>query len=107
MDNEKSLNSHSITFILKDQLNIDIFQAPPHKNTLNGQVERFHSTLSEIIRCIKKDGTHRNFFELLERAVYEYNYTIHSVSKRTPLEVFFGKTASTNPELRNKLVLTT
>lgn len=98
MDNEKSVNSHSITFMLKDQLNIDIFQEPPHKSTVNGQVERFHSTLSEIMRCIKKDGTHRNFPELLERAVYEYNYTIHSVTKKRPLEVFFGRTVSTNPE---------
>lgn len=77
--------------MLKDQLNIDIFPAPPLKSTVNGQVERFHSTLSEIMRCIKKDGTHRNFLELLERAMYEYNYTIHSVTKKRPLEVFFEK----------------
>jgi len=97
MDNEKSLNSESIRFMLVDQLGIEIYTTPPNKSTVNGQIERFHSTLSEIMRCLKRDQTHRNFEELLDRAVYEYNYSIHSVTKKRPLEVFFGRRVTTDP----------
>lgn len=98
MDNEKSLNSASIKFMLTDQLGIELYKAPPYKSTVNGQIERFHSTLSEIMRCLKGDGTHRGFEELLDRAIYEYNYTVHSVTKKRPLEVFFGRIATVAPE---------
>lgn len=97
MDNEKAFNSQSIKFML-EQLQIEVYTAPPYKSTVNGQIERFHSTLSEIMRCLKKEGTERNFKELLERAVYEYNYSFHSVTKKRPLEVFFGRRVTTDPD---------
>lgn len=98
VDNEKSLNSDSILFMLEDQLNIKVFKTPPYKSTVNGQVERFHSTLSEIMRCLKTEKTHRTFEELLDRAVYEYNCTIHSTTGKKPIELFFGRRVSTSPE---------
>lgn len=97
MDNEKSFNSATITFIMKDQLCIEIFKAPPYKSSVNGQIERFHSTLAEIMRCLKAKEVHRTFEELLDTAVYEYNYTIHSVTKKRPLEIFFGRNITTDP----------
>jgi len=63
-------------------LGIELYKAPPYKSTVNGQIEKFHSTFSEIMRCLKGDGTHRGFEELLDRAIYEYNYTVHSVTKK-------------------------
>jgi len=54
-DNEASFNSETITSLLKNQYNIDIVNAPPLHSSSNGQVERFHSTLTEITRCMKID----------------------------------------------------
>lgn len=51
VDNGKSLNSATITFMMKDQLGINVFKVPPYKSSVHGQVERFHSTLSKIMRC--------------------------------------------------------
>lgn len=101
-DNEKSFNSASICFLLQDQLGIEIYKTPPYSSSVNGQVERFHSTLSEIMRCLKTDQTHRTFEELLDRSVYEYNFSIHSTTKKRPIEVFFGRTVSTDPEAYEK-----
>lgn len=84
--------------MLQDQLSIEIFKTPPYKSSVNGQVERFHSTLSEIMRCLKTEKTHRSFEELLDRSVYEYNCTIHSTTGRKPIELFFGRRVNTNPE---------
>lgn len=95
---EKSLNSASITFMMEDQLNINVYRTPAYKSQVNGQVERFHSTLTEIMRCLKMDGTHRSFEELLERSIYEYNCSIHTVISRKPIEVFYGRIVSTSPE---------
>jgi len=103
MDNEKSLNSASIKFMLTDQLDIELYKSPPYKSTVNGQLERCHSTLFEIIKCLKGDGTHRCFDKLLDRAIYECNYTVHSFTKKRPLEVFFAKIAIEQARLDNIL----
>lgn len=89
IDNEPSLNSNSIMFMMKDELGIEVYTTPPYRSQANGQVERFHSTLTEIMRCIKENGGHRNFEELLERAVSEYNHTIHTVTGKRPVDLFF------------------
>lgn len=98
IDNEKTLNSASIVFMIRDQLGIEIFKSPPYKSSVNGQIERFHSTLSEIMRCLKKQKGYKNFEELLDQSVYEYNYSIHSTTGKRPLEIFFGRTVSTDPK---------
>lgn len=97
VDNEKSLNSASITSMMEDELRINIFKTPPYKSEVNGQIERFHSTLSEIMRCLKSDGTPRSFQELLERATNEYNHTIHSTTKKKPVELYFGRSSRVSP----------
>lgn len=89
-DNEKSFNSVTIGYMLEDELKIKVFTTPPYCSSANGQVERFHSTLIEIMRCLKKDNSHQSFNELLHRAVYEYNLSIHSTTTKKPIEVFFG-----------------
>lgn len=97
-DNEKSFHSATIYFMLKDQLGIEIFTTPPYSSSVNGQVERFHSTLSEIMRCLKATRHRMTFDQLLDCAVYEYNYSIHSVTNKRPIETFFGRIVSTNPD---------
>lgn len=97
MDNEKSLNSATILFMMKDELGIEVFTTPPYKSEANGQIERFHSTLAEILRCLKDEGICRNFEELLERSVNEYNHSIHSTIGRKPVDMFFGRTVDFSP----------
>lgn len=98
IDNEKSLNSLSILSMMQDSLKIQVYRTPPYRSEVNGQVERFHSTLSEIMRCLKSDNIERTFEELLERAVNEYNHTYHSTTNKKPIELFYGRTPNTNPE---------
>lgn len=97
IDNEKSFNSRSITSMMEDGLKIKIFKAPPYKSEVNGQIERFHSTLSEIMRCLKADGVERTFEELLERSVNEYNHSIHSTTCKKPVELFYGRIPGVGP----------
>lgn len=98
MDNEPSLNSASISFMMKDDLGINVFTTPSYRSEANGQVERFHSTLAEIMRCLKNDGTSRNFEELLERSVNEYNHTFHSTVNMRPVDLYFGRTVDFSPQ---------
>lgn len=50
------------------------------------------------MRCLKTEQTHRSFQELLDRSTYEYNYTIHSTTGKRPIETFFGRRVSIDPE---------
>lgn len=68
--------------MLEDELKISIHRTPAYHSVVNGQIERFYSTLGEIMRCLNTDKLSRNFEELIERAVNEYNHTIHSTTKK-------------------------
>ena len=56
IDNEKSLNSDSIIFMLENQYGIEIFKTNPYSSSINSQVEPFHSTLIELLRCTKAEN---------------------------------------------------
>lgn len=84
--------------MLENQYNIKIFKIPPYASTVNGQIERFHSTLTEIMRCLKTENVHSTFSELLDRSLYEYNNTIHSTILRKPVEAFFGRRNFSDPQ---------
>lgn len=102
MDNEKSFNSESIKFMIENEFGIQIFRTAPYTSCSNGQVERFHSTLQEIMRCLQNERTHRSFQELLDRSVKEYNFSVHSVTGKRPMETFFGRRVSSDPRLLEK-----
>jgi len=55
-DNEPSLNSHTISTQLNNHFGVSIANAPLLHSVSNGQVERFHCTLSELSRCLKIDS---------------------------------------------------
>lgn len=89
IDNETSLNSASISFMLEDTLGIQIYKTPPNKSSVNGQIEHFHSTLTELMLCLKVERSLSSFPEPLGTAIYEYSYTKHSAVGRKPIELFF------------------
>lgn len=88
-DNEPAFKSIEVRMMLEDMGAEMYFISANHSET-NGIVERFHSTLSEIYRCIRdkhEDLGQANVFKL---ALGLYNKTIHSAHKMKPFEVFFG-----------------
>lgn len=63
---------------------------PANHSESNGLVERFHSTVAEIFRCIKPkypDLSHKEIFLIANTL---YNNTIHSATGFKPREVFYG-----------------
>lgn len=54
-------------------MDIEVYTTPPNLSTINGQVERFHSTLSEIMNCLKTDSNSLTFEDLLFKSVREFN----------------------------------
>lgn len=72
-DNEPSLNSGTIMSLLNNRFNVQIANAPPLHSTSNGQVERFHSTLAEIARCLKIEKHLNDTVELILQSTIEYN----------------------------------
>ena len=94
---EKLLNLETINS------NITTVNSPPLHSVLKGQVERFHSSMSEIARCLKLQKQIVDTVELILQATIEYNKTIHSVTERKPIEVMSPASLELNLEIRNKI----
>lgn len=59
---------------------------PVQHSTSNAQVERVHSTLIEVTRCLAKENNSTPGEEIFN-AVKQYNNTIHSVTKEKPIDI--------------------
>lgn len=106
-DNEKAFISPEIRGIMLD-LNIRAYVTPSNKSEVNGQVERFHSTITEIFRIQKSLNPSYPCSRLMTISVDKYNETIHSTTGKTPKEILFGKSNSSVSaeeldEIRNKM----
>lgn len=84
-------------------MGIKVYKTPPYSSTVNGQVERFHSTLTEILRCINAEKLHDSFEDLLDSSLSRYNHPIHSITNRKPIEVFFGRISGTELERKQTI----
>ncbi|CAD7001688.1 unnamed protein product [Ceratitis capitata] len=105
-DNERSLNSETIKAILKNHFGVTIYTTPPAHSTTNGQVERFHSTLTEIARCQRLETCISDTTELILLATAKYNRTIHSVTNRKPIDIIHAMPDELVNEIKNRLVCT-
>ena len=63
----------------------------------NSPLERFHSTLTEIIRIIKSQNNNKAIGEIIDEAVITYNNSVHSATKLTPFELLNGHISKRNP----------
>lgn len=90
IDNEPSLKSSIIRSKLED-LNIRVYETLTGRSEVNGQIERLHSTLIEIYRCLKTDGNKDKVQTRLRLCIDKYNNSIHSVIGMTPFEALFGR----------------
>lgn len=88
-DNEPSLKSIEIRGLL-NSLDIEMYFTPSNHSEVNGIVERFHSTLAEIFRCVRNKHNDLSEKELFLISTSYYNDTIHSVTGMKPKEIFFG-----------------
>lgn len=87
-DNEKAFNSIAIKTILRNYFSIEQFLIPTLHSTSNGQVERFHSTLLEIARCIYQQQQIQDPIEIILLATNKYNNTFHSVIDAKPIQAY-------------------
>ena len=87
-DNEKSFCSNTVKNFLLNNYSITQFFIPTLHSTSNGQVERFHSTLMEIARCVRVQQNLSETVELVLLATHKYNSSIHSVTGEKPCDLF-------------------
>lgn len=77
-DNEAIFTSNSSKAVF-EKYKIAHVTTPIQHSTSNAQVERVHSTLIEIIRCLAKQNDSTSSEEIFN-AVKAYNHSIHSVT---------------------------
>lgn len=89
-DGESGFSSISIKEYLKEQ-NVNLHITTPYNKTGNSDVERFHSTLNEHIRTFRADNNNKDTLrDMIFKAVTIYNKTIHSTTKRRPIDFLNG-----------------
>ena len=89
IDNESSFVSNVVEQQILN-LGIQIFKTPVNRSETNGQVERCHSTIREIARCIKALNPDITVRDLIQQAAHKYNNSIHSFIKETPKNIYKG-----------------
>lgn len=86
-DNERSLCSNALGTFLRDHFEIEQFFVPTMHSESNGQVERFHSTLLEIARCVKAQQEINDTVDLILLSTHKYNHSVHSTTGRKPIDI--------------------
>lgn len=87
--------------------NIEMHYCTPHNPNSNSFVERFHSTLNEIILSLQNEKPKENIINLMNYALLSYNNSTHNALKYTPFQVIKGKLDYKNPlELNEEEKLT-
>ena len=89
-DNEPSFKSETIRSFLRDNFNLKQHFVPTLHSESNGQIERFHSTLMEIARCLRDSLKTTSIITIVNNAVRKYNETIHSVTEEKPVNLNFN-----------------
>ena len=57
----------------------------------NPIVERFNGTIANILQKIRTSTKNYNWSSYLKDVIYNYNNSIHSTTKNTPISIFTGK----------------
>lgn len=87
-DVESVFTSHVMENLFKIHKIIHTLTPAGH-STSNGKVERLHSTVLEITKCLC-DEKNETFDNVFSEAIRPYNDTIHSVTKQKPMGIFFN-----------------
>ena len=89
---------------MRDHFSIEQFFVPPQHSESNGQIERFHSTLLEIARCLKAQQAIIEITDLVLLATFKYNNSIHSVTNRKPIDILQNYSKESLIGIKNKLL---
>ena len=103
-DNEPSFKSIEIRGFL-NTLGIEMYFTPANHSEVNGTVERLHSTISEIYRCIKDRHRDLSIRQKFYLSLNHYNHSIHSVTGLKPIELFYGIKEGEERPLNLELIL--
>lgn len=76
---------------------IDFHNTCAKTSTGNSPVERFHSTLTELVRIIRAQKKDTTIEEVVDDAVLTYNNSIHSITKLSPFELLSGHIHTRQP----------
>ena len=104
VDNEPGFISALFKDFLEKQ-NVEIHFTTPYRHTGNSDIERFHSSLNENIRILKKREEESDIaynIDLPIQANFIYNNTLHLTTKRKPVDLHFQN----NPEENKKIMET-
>ncbi|KAH7708676.1 KRAB-A domain-containing protein [Aphelenchoides avenae] len=74
----------------------------PYHQQSNGQAERSHSTLANMIAAYANDNG-SNWCSLLAPTTFAYNCSIHRVTGRSPFQMLYGREPCLPIDLRTKL----
>jgi hypothetical protein len=92
--------------IFKDfctQYDITVHYTSFSQSSSNSPVERLHSTLTETYRIIlnkfKENKIEVTHPDILNETIITYNNAIHSSTKFTPYEIFYGRTSKFNDQI--------
>ena len=96
IDNESSFVSNVVKQSILN-LDVKIFKTPFNRSETNGQVERCHSTIREIARCIKSLNPDMSIIYLVQQATYKYNNSVHSFIKDTSRNICIKEFSSDHP----------
>jgi len=102
-DNEPSFKAHTITAMLDNHFGVRITNEPFLHGVSIGQVERFHTTLLELARCLKIDKGISDTVELILLATTRYNKSIHSVIDKRPVDAIQESTDDTQERIADKI----
>lgn len=94
-DNEPSFVSPTILNYL-EALGITVYLTPPQKSEVNGTAERLHSTILELLRCIRQEYPDLSLNEAINVTVDRYNNSFHSVTGKKPVDIFFARSQRIN-----------
>ncbi len=89
-DNEPSFTSAKFKSFAQ-RCGLTLHFADPRHSTSNGQVERAHSTLTELARCIKEEFKLIDYSEIIIRAAKEFNQSIHFTTNQKPFDILYNK----------------
>lgn len=90
LDNEPGFVTAQFKSLMQ-RLGIELYYCTPRHSTTNGQVERVHSTIIEIARCVKEEFHILEDTEIFYRAAQQYNHTIHSITQNKPVDILFNR----------------
>lgn len=77
-------------------------ETPVYRSTSNGQVERAHSTISELSRIFKIQNE-TTIAQEIYKTTRELNNTIHTVTGQKPVDVLFNKVKYNKKDIHEQL----